>query len=216
MKAAARRRKHWTPEEDARLALLLAEHGLEIVARRLGRSPRGVIWRAYALGLTARELRTQAAGLSVRDVAAGLGVLPAAVPRWVRLGWLRATVTTAGARVWYSIAVDDVAAFLESRGALLPELRPDAFWRSIVAECRRDLETRLVGSGDLTQALGFAGSKGLTYVRRAHGFPTPALSLGARNGGAWYERTAVAAWLDGHPQYATRAARDLVTPREGA
>lgn len=206
-------RRRWTPEEDARLAIEMAEAGAERVAARMGRSVHAVHNRIGEIGLRTYALRRVAAGLSMAGVAAGLGVAAHQVNTWVDSGWLRVTVVRAGKRRWWSFAVDAVADFLSERGALLRYLQPDDFWRSIVHECRADLEARLVASRAVQQALGFVNASALSYLRQRKGFPPLALYLGVKNGGGWYERSAVTAWLAAHPQYVTRATEALLPVR---
>lgn len=47
----------------------------------------------------------------------------------------------------------------------------------------------------------------LTARQRRYGFPPPSVRVGSRNGGDWYDRAAVRAWLAANPRYLTTAAR---------
>lgn len=203
---AARSHCDWQPHEDAELHML-AFRPVRTVARRLGRTVLAVHCRLAVLGMNLNTMRRQTGGLTVADVARGLGARERTVYGWIAHGWLAATRLTVGGRSWQSVDVDAVCSFLDERGALFP-LQPDGFWRSIVRECRAELETRLIVGRRLVALLGYTDGTALTYLRRRRAFPEPVLRLGNRHGGDYYDRAAVRGWLEATSQYWTRQAKE--------
>lgn len=87
---SVRRRKHWTPEEEDRLLWLWADNPLHVIARELGRTPKGVSIHARAeLGLSTK--RTTLVSLATAARRSGMYV-----------DRLRKLLKEAGVRFWPS------------------------------------------------------------------------------------------------------------------
>jgi hypothetical protein len=88
-------------------------------------------------------------------------------------------------------------------------VRPaDPTWRELRDEARAALLARYVQRRELARLLGYVDANRLLWWQRRRGFPAPALDVGERSGGLYYDVRAAAAWLDAHPDRWTRAARE--------
>jgi hypothetical protein len=135
-------------------------------------------------------------------VQEALGVAKATVWRWINDGWLQAMQAPCHKRRMYTTSHDDVTAFLFQRGALFP-LSPSNTWQPIVDEARIALGHRLIAGADVARVLCVARRTMHGYQGSFRDFPPPYLSW-PRIGGSWFERAAVRAWLERHPEYQSK------------
>lgn len=141
--------------------------------------------------------------MSAMDISRALGVDQGSVANWIALGWLDAhTLPIHG----YAITEAALRLFLAQRGALIRGLRPNRRWHVIVKAARADLEARYIDTAGIA-AVFCVGRDMIRHRQRRYGFPRATLQLGGRNGGDWYDRTAVRAWLIANPRYLTTAAK---------
>lgn len=180
---------------------------LDVLAARHGTTAHAVHnFLKNKAGVSLKYELTRSEGMGIADVARALGVTDKAVYDWVRRKRLKARRVPGFRRVYYySINADAVTDMLRGGVALEPSIKPTALaWREIVDEIRADLRARWVTTDELTEALQLHN---LAYIRQRHGFPAP--TYGRRGHMHHYDRAAVRAWLDAHPQYRTRATDDL-------
>lgn len=206
----SRTRPQWTSDDDHRLIAYIGTMSLPALARKLGRSQRAIEKRVYEdLGLRFHTEAVREVGLGLSATAAICGVDEKTVWRWINRGWLRARTVPVRYGKRIGIAEVDLAQFFATIGGLLPVIRPsDPAWRAVLDEARADLQARYITARTIVKLLGYAHHNRLISWRRRLGFPDPAFNLGERCGGHYYERAAVRAWLDAHPHYWTRQAKE--------
>lgn len=196
------RRTDWTPAHDDLLLTYVGKWRLAIIAKKLGRSPQACVQRLYLHRIALSTAAQRYAGMSIGDVAEALGVSKNHVAKWIRCGWLKSQCAFGVEKRYPSVDPDDLLTFIHERGALLRCITPNHEWADEVRDARHALDARLIASPELAARLCLATGS-LAYLRRALGFPDPALRMGA--GPSYYDRAAVARWLIDHPQYRLRA-----------
>lgn len=210
-----RRFRAWSPDERRELNRhLLAGRSLQAMARKLKRTPlgvRGQITKTLRYDSRAEALRT--AGMSVRDLAAALGLSTNHhIYNWAEKGYfpLTWTRTYTGTR-YASVDPDAVVVWLQSWGALLPIIQPiDLAWREIVDEARQALLVCHISRNDLAPLLGLSYRGMIRLTQRRRDFPKPAIEHTASMPD-YYDRAAVCAWLNAGPKnakYWTSAGRE--------
>ena len=193
--------------------LQLGTKPVRTIAAAAGLTLAGYRHRLWRMGLSADREATRQGGMSVKDVAQALGVNRATVYRWTERKWLRPTYGYALTAKRRSYSADDVSAFLATVGGLIDAITPLPIWREEYAAAQAALRARFI-RGDRLMQLMLRPAQQLAWLRRKHGFPAPALRLGAY--GDYYERSAVREWLSTHPQYATRQLRQEVIEQESS
>lgn len=204
---ADRHYRHWSPQEERRLAYEAGTRPVAAVAASLGRTERAIVDRLrrfHNIGPTTAAIRHH--GMSVADVVAALGVNPSTVRDWIGRGWLAARFERPKKRSIWLIDPYDLSIFLEAHGAIL-RLTPTGTWRDIVAEARAALEQRYISRTDLARLLCVAPHTFLHWRRWS--FPQAAFNSGCfAGGGYYYNRAAVRTWLEAHPERWSSAARE--------
>ena len=210
-----RRFRTWQADERRELARhLMNGRSLPAMARTLGRTQSGVRGQiTKTMRYDARDEATRAAGMSVRDMTAALGLCATRyIYDWSAKGWFALHTTRIYTGKQYaSVDPDAVVAWLESWGALLPLIQPtELAWREIVDEARAALLKRYISRVDLAPLLGLSYRGFIRLTQRRHDFPKPAVEHTASMPD-YYDRAAVRAWLDAAPKnakYWTRAGRE--------
>lgn len=146
--------------------------------------------------------RVAPTAMSADAVSQALGVGITRVGEWIALGWIDAR--RAGGH-GYAITEAALRQFLAERGALIRGLRPNRRWAVLVRAARADLEARYIDTASVAALLHVHVDT--IHRQRRYGFPPPSVRVGSRNGGDWYDRAAVRAWLAANPRYLTTAAR---------
>jgi hypothetical protein len=95
-------RRSWTEEEIEQVRELLVASPLEVVARKIGRSPSSVKHLCSRLGIRIRELRCDL--FSVNSLAAAMHVRKSEINVWIEQGWLEAVREDAARRTSYKIS----------------------------------------------------------------------------------------------------------------
>lgn len=199
----------FTPDE---LILIRSEIGYtptHIIARRIGRTMHAIVDRAGCDGLYPENIAKRADGLSTQDVYQYLGVDRKSIYVWVASGQLHGTkrlsaVREGSKRAVWTFSYDEVERFLRDGGALY-KMRPVRGWRGIYEEARQALMARLIVRSDLIRLLHVTGGA-IYHWQEREGFPQTART--GTQGAAYYDRSAVRTWLDAHPHYWTKAARE--------
>lgn len=191
----ARYGTRWNELDDTRVLYYVGPMGVPLTSERLGRSDGAIRSRVGSLGQSAKQLAMRAEGMSVPDVAEKLGVSPKRVYSWIAREWLPSRRKVVAQQMVHSLKRTSVERFLRERGALLPDLNPQGRWQRVVAKSQAHLQARLISQPALLETLGI-GEKQLRQWQD-QGFPAPALKLYGQ-GGTWYERAAVRAWLQAH------------------
>jgi predicted DNA-binding transcriptional regulator AlpA len=201
------RKRPWTPKDRAAVIYDLGYMPISRIARKLHRSPIAVLREAQRRQLSVQRSAARTYGMNTADVVAALGVTRWTVFRWVRRGWLRAQVVTLFRRKMLSIDADDLYAFLCERGALFV-LRPSPAWCDLVTQARATIHARYISVDALARAIAISPS--LLFIwRDTEEFPAPALT--GAHGRRYYDRAAVAAWIQARrPHYWTRAAKEAL------
>ena len=182
--------------------LLAFDAGLNIrtIATKHGRSVTAIQHRMYRRGIKPMLQMRRADGMSVLDVVRELGVPRRTVSHWITVGWLKARALRVVRQRVYTIAPDAVVALIQT----YPNLNylPNDDWAPIVEAARAAWAAHYISRADLADMLAM-GMKRVSDLRIA-----PACGRGRGGQRNYYERAAVRAWLDAHPQYWTRAARE--------
>lgn len=210
-----RRFRAWEVEERRELNRhLLAGRSLQVMARRLGRTPKAVRGQiTKTLCYDSRAEATRAAGMSVRDLTEALGLVTNHyIYTWAEKGHFPLTWTrTYTGQRYASVDPDAVVVWLQAWGALLPLIQPsDLAWREIVSEARHALLVRYISRNDLAPLLGLSYRGMIRMTQRRRDFPKPAIQHTASMPD-YYDRAAVRAWLNVSPKnakYWTSAGRE--------
>jgi len=203
----ARKSRHWTEHEHNYVLYQLGYKTLPQIAKALNRTPAAVRYYVEQHRLRPRDCAKRRDGMCAADVSAALGVSKWIVHTWMQRGWLKASKAKTTRQWYYTLSHDDVRAFLFERGGLL-RLEPSCDWRDIYEAARAALLGRYVNRGEIMRVL-FRSSTMLNYWRDYKGFPAPAHAMNARYGGFYYDRAAVREWLERHPEYRTKRAREI-------
>lgn len=189
----------WTPAQDDMLLSLVGSRKLEALAAQMGRTPLALKQRLWIHGESLRTAAARRAGMSVRDVASAMGVKKIHVWAWIQHGWLKGKRSFGVKRRYTTIDPDDLLFFLRERGALLPNIRPDADWADAVDAARACLLSRLIAGPELARMLVISRGA-LHYLRTRLDMPDPSLRLDGCLPD-YYDRASMRAWLQKHPQY---------------
>ena len=200
-------RTRW-PADGLHQIIDMLDSGLsvKVAARRLRRKPQALQSLLSEHQISAEARLRHASGMSTADVVRELGIGRNTVSKYIRTGLLNATRRLVVRRTVYTVAQEDVRAFIATHGGYIP-LKPDADWAPLVEDARRVFAQRYISRVDLA-ALLCVCREALIRREDEQGFPAPALRLGHPYGGDHYERAAVWAWLAEHPEHLTRAARE--------
>lgn len=195
-----RQHQPWSADEDGRLVFLSSVMPLSGIARELNRSENAVRRRLTGRhGIhTVHELGRRR-DFPIADAVSVLGVRHCTnVRRWIRNGWLRAFRTPLGPHnSVYTIASEDLVAFLQTHGATLPLDPPPGPWRDLVLDARDAFQARYVSRQSCAAALGSA-YQFFIYAEDARGFPAP---LRFRGPFVYYPRDEAIAWFEARPDY---------------
>ena len=165
----------WSEDERAAVELMLQQGaGVDVIARKVGRSRRGIAKRLRNDRLTIDGMRARR-GAHVRTIASIATLFfvgRRAVVIWIARGWLHANrngvKTTCGYAAYLITdqALIDCINCRDSWVAWQPSQIQDPHWRAYAAEIRRVADGEWVSS--------------VTYARRVHVAPTTV--------NAWYRR----------------------------
>jgi integrase len=133
--------------------------------------------------------------MSLLTAAKLLGVDYTIAQRWSAKGWLR-TFTRGqkhqrGTRMVTTTALET---FIRERGGLILSLNPRSEpWRTMVAESRAALQSRLIGANEIKTRESISPWTFQTWrSQEVAPFPSPVLSIKRED---WFERVEVEAWL---------------------
>lgn len=144
------------------------------------------------------------AALSGCATAAALGIDTTTIINWIARGWITASRARMGKARLYGITPKAIERFLRERGGTL-DLYPAPEWKGRYEQARHTLRAQMIQSVALLTLMQSSGD--LAYFRRRCGMPEPALRNGSKNGGDWYDRKALRAWLDANPHRHTPQTR---------
>jgi hypothetical protein len=206
----------WTPQEKAYVMLNLGKASYEAIGEQLGRSEAAVQRLVYRKDKhhdqwirrignyedAARGYARRCQGYSTQDIADILGVYPSVIMLWVHKGYIKPKKTKVNKRTYWSFSGHDLLTALQKQYlALSPAIKPgDPYWQEAINDIRMELKQRYISIADLKDLLGYA--PGTDTIRILKDL-TPAFTLSNRNGGRWYHRLEVFAWLQDHTNYWT-------------
>ena len=111
-------RRSWTEEEVEQVRELLVVHPLDVVAKKIGRTPSSVKHLCSRLDIKIRELRCDL--FSVNGLAAAMHVRRSEIKVWIELGWLEAVREDAVRPTSYKISPEALQRCLREH---LPDLQ---------------------------------------------------------------------------------------------
>ena len=111
-------RRSWTEEEVEQVRELLVVHPLDVVAKKIGRTPSSVKHLCSRLGIKIRELRCDL--FSVNSLAAAMHVRKSEITVWIKQGWLEAVQEDAAKSTSYKISPEALQRCLREH---LPDLQ---------------------------------------------------------------------------------------------
>lgn len=111
-------RRSWTEGEVEQVRELLVANPLEVVSKKIGRSPSSVKHLCSRLGIRIRELRCDL--FSVNSLAAAMHVRKAEIIVWIEQGWLEAVREDETRRKSYKISPEALQRCLREH---LPDLQ---------------------------------------------------------------------------------------------
>lgn len=176
------------------------------LATKTGVNPNTLRWHLWKRGISPMRDATRSAGMSTADVARALGIQKSTVYRYIERGWLTARAGYAFSAARVTLDADDVSAFVQRIGGLLP-LKPDRLWEDEYIAAREKLHRTYISSAQLASALIIPRQQ-LTWMQTNKGMPAPSFELGAL--GKYYCRAALLAWLDTTPNYDRPSSRSFI------
>ena len=111
-------RRSWREEEVEQVRELLVVHPLDVVAKKIGRTPSSVKHLCSRLGIKIRELRCDL--FSVNSLAAAMHVRKSEITVWIKQGWLEAVQEDAAKSTSYKISPEALQRCLREH---LPDLQ---------------------------------------------------------------------------------------------
>lgn len=190
----ARARAPWMPDEAERLQRLAVLHTIPQIAEQLQRTERAIQRRLTRQHTRVTRRNWAHVELSIRDVMQAFGAKRTTVDFWMSAGNL--AYTPAPPPHPRSVSIANLVAFLEAGGALLAVLKPSPMWAATVRDIRAELLQRLVRGNVLFASLAITQP---TFWRWQHCFGFPGPFCYVERGGTYYDKAAVAAWLDANP-----------------
>lgn len=197
-------RRHGAQWSEAeRLALLSMVGGVSVkqIAKKLGRTPRGVAAKLKREGLKAKQQTILNSGMSTINVADELGVHIHTVRNWIGRGWLRARRVSG----YYAINPENLTRFLHDIGWRLDCLCPTLAWKEVLADIAIQERKRVIKRTELVQSLTITSQR-VTQWLRYRDFPKPLQGQSPMHGHQWFDREQIRQWFAAHPQYWSKAA----------
>lgn len=197
--------RHYTPDELATIESMLGHASIDAIAQSVGRAPgavaRHLIYvRGRSISATLDDL-----GMTPERLMSELGVSKITVQAWLRRGLLAHTKRVQRKRTVTIISRAAVRAFIQSGGLIGGSARPREPWHTLADQTAARWAAEYISAPDVCQAIGY-GESSLYWLKRAHGFPEPAVPrVSCRP--HYYSRAAVRAWLIIRPQFNSAHAR---------
>lgn len=195
----------WQPEEIDYVRRSVGRQPLRTIARKLKRTPIAVEQQIIKGQRTSPHALAVGKDMTSPEIAAALGIARSIVIRWLASGALPSRRVVLRKRVIHAVKRTDLREFILRGGMIDNVANPRPEWRAAVLDGARLWHERYVSSNELADLLGMARINFSAHLRHAKHFPRPAHTGGRAP--AYFDRTAVRAWLDAHPQYWTSAAR---------
>lgn len=196
----------WTAADDQYLFTHVGHVSINEIAKKMGRSCAAVNYRMHLHKLDREKVFARTNGMSTGMVAEALGVPFKTVQDWVGSGRLKTTRYPWGNdhHSFHSISFVQLLQFLYEWGSLSPKLNPTAAWRSVVAAARKHLLSLYIDRKDLAALLSVTVDT--LEERLKNQQLKPSFYTSSRK--CYYYRADVRAWLDAHPEYWTKQARE--------